>query len=128
MAPAPRRTILLWITKKEKVLPIITVTIIVGCISISRMSKCGGKMHPGLKKCTISQLVIKSLVWAFLSGKESTCTHRTCRFNPWIGKIPWRRKWQYSCLESAMDNGASLATVHRVAKESDRTERLNNNN
>ena len=19
---------------------------------------------------------------------------RTCRFNPWVGKIPWRRKWQ----------------------------------
>ena len=92
MAPAPRSTILLWITKKEKVLPIITVRIIVGCISISRMSKCGGKMHPGLKKCTISQLVIKSLVWAFLSGKESTCTHRRCRFNPWIGKIPLEKE------------------------------------
>ena len=31
------------------------------------------------------------------SGKESTCQcrrHRRCRFNPWVGKIPWRRKWQ----------------------------------
>ena len=30
-------------------------------------------------------------------GKESTCQHRGCRrcgFNPWIGKIPWRRAWQ----------------------------------
>ena len=28
------------------------------------------------------------------SGKESTCQCRRHRFNPWIRKIPWRRKWQ----------------------------------
>ena len=30
------------------------------------------------------------------SGKESTChcrRHKRCRFNPWVKKIPWRRKW-----------------------------------
>ena len=30
----------------------------------------------------------------WLSGKESTCQCRRRRFNPWVGKIPWRRKWQ----------------------------------
>ena len=36
------------------------------------------------------------------SCKESTCQFRRCRFNSWVGKIPWRRKWQstYSCLET----------------------------
>ena len=29
----------------------------------------------------------------WLSGKESTRQCR-CGFNPWVGKIPWRRKWQ----------------------------------
>ena len=29
-----------------------------------------------------------------LSGKESTCSSRGHRFDPWVGKIPWRRKWQ----------------------------------
>ena len=29
-----------------------------------------------------------------LSGKESTCQCRRHRFKPWVGKIPWRRKWQ----------------------------------
>ena len=29
-----------------------------------------------------------------LSGKESACQCRRCRFNPWVRKIPWRRKWQ----------------------------------
>ena len=31
------------------------------------------------------------------SGKESAYQwgrYRRCRFNPWVGKIPWRRKWQ----------------------------------
>ena len=31
------------------------------------------------------------------SGKEPTCPHmryKTLGFDPWLGKIPWRRKWQ----------------------------------
>ena len=31
------------------------------------------------------------------SGKESACQCRRCKrhgFNPWIGMIPWSRKWQ----------------------------------
>ena len=27
-------------------------------------------------------------------GKDSDCQCRRYRFNPWVGKIPWRRKWQ----------------------------------
>ena len=33
----------------------------------------------------------------WLSGKESACQCRSCRrcgFDPWVGKIPWKRKWQ----------------------------------
>ena len=33
----------------------------------------------------------------WLSRKEYTCHCRRCKrygFDPWIGKIPWRRKWQ----------------------------------
>ena len=32
-----------------------------------------------------------------LSGKESACQCRRCRkrgFDPWVRKIPWRKKWQ----------------------------------
>ena len=32
------------------------------------------------------------------SGKESVCQCRRSRFNPWVGKIPWRRKWQPTLL------------------------------
>ena len=26
------------------------------------------------------------------TGKESACQSRRCKFDPWVGKIPWRRK------------------------------------
>ena len=28
------------------------------------------------------------------ADKESACQYRRCRFDPWLRKIPWRRKWQ----------------------------------
>ena len=36
------------------------------------------------------------LYWlpCWLSGKEPTCHCRRLVFNPWVGKIPWRRAWQ----------------------------------
>ena len=41
-------------------------------------------------------------------------------FNPWVNKIPWRRKWQpipgFLAWGNPMDRGAWLATVHGVAK------------
>ena len=33
------------------------------------------------------------LPW-WLSGKESICQCRRLRFDPWVRKIPWRKKWQ----------------------------------
>ena len=30
----------------------------------------------------------------WLNSKESTCQCWRCRFNSWVNKIPWRRKWQ----------------------------------
>ena len=34
---------------------------------------------------------LQGLPW-WLSGKESTCQYMRCRFDPWVGKIPWRRE------------------------------------
>ena len=53
------------------------------------------------------------------SGKEPACQCRRCGFSPWIGQIPWRRKWQptpYSSLENPMDRGTWQAIVHGLAK------------
>ena len=61
-----------------------------------------------------------------VSGKEPACQcrrHNRHGFDPWVGRIPWRRKWhplQYSFLGNPKDRGAWQATVHGVA-ESDMT-------
>ena len=42
-----------------------------------------------------SHLIIRIFWW--LSGKESACQCRRCKrcgFDFWVGKIPWRKKWQ----------------------------------
>ena len=57
-----------------------------------------------------------------VSGKGSAChckRYRRQGFDPWVGKITWRRKWQplqYSYLENPMDRGAWWATIYGVAK------------
>ena len=33
------------------------------------------------------------LPW-WLRDKEFACSCRRCGFDPWLGKIPWKRKWQ----------------------------------
>ena len=33
---------------------------------------------------------------SLLSSKKSTCQCRRRRFDPWVGKIPWKRYWQLS--------------------------------
>ena len=42
--------------------------------------------------CHIRSMGIRFPRW--LNGKESACKRRTHRFSPWVGKIPWSRKWQ----------------------------------
>ena len=37
------------------------------------------------------------LPW-WLSSKESACQCRRCGFDSWVGKIPWRRKWQLTLV------------------------------
>ena len=41
----------------------------------------------------VSLYHLNRLPW-WLSGKEPTCQCRRHGFDPWVGKIPWRRKWQ----------------------------------
>ena len=56
------------------------------------------------------------------SGREPTCQcrqHKRRGFNPWLGKIPWRRAWQPTPVflpGESMDRGAWQATVHWVTK------------
>ena len=56
----------------------------------------------------------------WLSGKEPTCQCRRLRFDSWVGKIPWRRKWQPTpvFLPGGSHGQRSLAgyTVHGVTR------------
>ena len=63
--------------------------------------------------------VFKAQHFRWLGGKKLTCQCRRCGLDPWVRKIPWRRKWNllhYSSLENPMDRGAWQATVRGVAK------------
>ena len=53
------------------------------------------------------------------SGKKLACQCRRCGFDLWVGKIPWRWKWQPTpvLLPGESHGQRSLeATVHGVTK------------
>ena len=80
-----------------------------------------------------------SIYWGlsrWLSGKESTCQCRRRRFDLWVWKIPWRKKWQptpiflpgksheqrslmsyspWGCKESDTTEGLSIHTQHLLS-------------
>ena len=66
----------------------------------------------------------------WLSGKGSTCQCRILGLDPWSGKIPCRRKWQPTLifLPGKAHGQRSLVSYSPWGrKESDMTQRLNNN-
>ena len=66
------------------------------------------------------------LPW-WLNSKESACQCRRHEFNPWVGNIPWRRKWQPIpvFLPGEFNEQRSLVSYSPWGcKESDMTEQL----
>ena len=57
-----------------------------------------------------------------IRDKESTYQCRRCqrlKYDPWVGKIPWRRVWQPTPVflpGESMNRGAWQAVIHRVTK------------
>jgi len=48
-----------------------------------------------------------------------------CRFNPWVGKIPWRRKWQPTPVflaEKSQEQRSLVGCSPWGCKESDTTD------
>ena len=84
----------------------------------------------------------------WLSGKESGCQcsrHKRCRYDPWVGKIPWKRKWQHTPVflpgefhgqrsqvgcspwgHKELDTTEQLTLTHRHAHTHTHTHRLKN--
>ena len=71
-------------------------------------------------------LMIELLLW--LGDKESSCQYRRHGFDPWVGKIPWRREWLPTpgFLLGKPHGQRSLAGYSPWISESDITEWLNN--
>ena len=73
----------------------------------------------------LSPCFVTELTFGFpggTGGKEPTCQrrrHKRWEFNPWVGKIPWRRAQQATPVFLPGEyngRGAWWATVHRVTK------------
>jgi len=62
------------------------------------------------------------------SGKQSTCQYRRCKrhkFDPWVGKIPWKKKWQPTAVflpGKSHEQRSLVACSPWSCKESDMTE------
>ena len=70
----------------------------------------------------------QGLPW-WLSGKEPTCQCRRHRFDPWVRKIPWRRRWQPTPVLLPRKFYGQRRLVNyspRGCKALDMTESLNN--
>ena len=58
-----------------------------------------------------------------ISGKTSACQGRSHWFDPWVGKMPWRGKWQPVFLPGKFHGQKSLVRYHpRGRRESNTTE------
>ena len=71
-----------------------------GCNNMAALlgCSCAWTTSPYLYIFIYSMSVPVSLFWGF-SDKDSTCQCWSCsrlRFNPWVGKITWRRQWQHT--------------------------------
>ena len=83
-------------------------------------------LHQSLKLLMWLQLLIAS-VNGGSDGKASVCNTGDPGFDRWVGKIPWRRKWQPTpvFLPGKSHGPRSLVGYHPLgSKESDTTERL----
>ena len=75
---------------------IILTNPVLGCHSYDlQLHKCTNKLSE--LKTTLMYFIHKSstqkVISVGTSGEESSCKQRRCRFDPWVRKIPWSRKW-----------------------------------
>ena len=73
----------------------------------------GPDIPPGLGTTAID----RGFLGGWLRGKEAACQCRRHTFDPWVGKIPCRRKQQLILVFlPGKSRGTWWATVHGVAK------------
>ena len=75
-------------------------------------------------------ILINSSIPSGSANEVSIChckRFKRCRFNPWVGKIPWKSKWQptpVSLPGESYEQWSLVGHSPRGRKESDTTERL----
>ena len=89
----------------------------------------GVKYHAVYGRWLIKELHIAYDEWGpprGLHGEEYACHCRRWRFDPWVGKIPWRRAWQPTPVSLPGESHGQRSLVGYSLwgrKESDTTER-----
>ena len=71
------------------------------CCTLPWLTASVTSMEPSVWRACITNLCLFSDKYRWLSGSRIClqCRRlRRCRFDPWVGKIPWRRAWQLSAL------------------------------
>ena len=70
-----------------------------------------------------------SAIWLFSKlGQSQIQEYKRPGFNPWVGEVLWRRRWQPHWNILAWEIPWTEDTVHGIAKESETTQWLNNKN
>ena len=70
-----------------------------------------------MQRCYLTDILINHTILLCLDVAQTVKNLSAVQeigFEPWVGKIPWRREWlplQYSCLENPLD-----CIVHGVTK------------
>ena len=93
---------------------------------IQLRSRCKESSQPSSYSLKSRTYIFKELPW-WLNGKETPCKCRSHGFDPWVGKISWKRKWQPTpvFLPGKSQGRRSLVGYCPWGrKESDTTERL----
>ena len=95
-------------------------------LGFTRQEHWSGLTFPFLILCSLKS----DSVFSGGSVVKNPPPNRRCGFDPWVRKIPWRRKWQYTpvCLPGKSHEQRSLAGYNPWGpKELDITDWLNNN-
>ena len=81
------------------------------------------RISPASQPLKVEFVIVHGGSWGFpgdSESKESACNARDPGFDPWVGKIPWRREWQPTpvFLPGEFHGQRSLTRneVHGVAK------------
>ena len=75
-----------------------------------------------MQRCYLTDILINHTILLCLDVAQTVKNLSAVQeigFEPWVGKIPWRREWlplQYYCWENPIDRGHWQAAVHRTAK------------